>query len=157
MDWLQAIGPAFLMVLGGVISWIVRSWTEELRAARVKLREQQRKVYAEILDPYIRLFADLKTKGAQEAAKRITSYEYRQAAFELNLFGSDTVVRAYNSLLAHAYEAEASGQKDPVKMMLLWGGLLLEIRRSVGHKRTRLNELDMLRTTVKDLDSAMKD
>ncbi len=156
MDWLQALGPTLLMVLGGIISWIVRSWTEELRLARVRLREEQRKVYAEILDPYIRLFTDLKGKGVQEATKKITSYEYRRAAFELNMFGSDRVVRAYNQLLAHAYRAENLGENDPVTMMRLWGRLLLEIRRSLGYKRTKLNELDMLRAMIKDADAALQ-
>lgn len=63
------------MVLGGIISWVVRSRTEELRLARLKLREEQRKIYAEILEPYIRLFAGLKEQEIQEAMKKITSYE----------------------------------------------------------------------------------
>lgn len=145
------------MVLGGIISWVVRSRTEELRLARLKLREEQRKIYAEILEPYIRLFAGLKEQEIQEAMKKITSYEYRRVAFELNLFGSDSVVRAYNNLFAYAYSAESSGKQDPKEMIRLFGKLLLEIRRSLGNRHTKLNELDMLRAMIKDLDAAMRD
>ena len=34
----------------------------------------------------------------------------------------------------------------------LWGRLLLEIRKDVGNKDTELNELDMLRWLIKDID-----
>jgi hypothetical protein len=101
----------------------------------------------------IRLFADLKGQGPIQVIKKITSYEYRKTAFDLNLFGSDEVVRAYNALMKHTYEAEATGKQDPKEMMRLWGRLLLEIRRSLGNKKTKLNEFDMLRAMIKDIDN----
>ncbi len=54
--------------------------------------------------------------------------------------------------MQHVYEAESTGNQDPRKMMSLWGTLLLEIRKSLGNKKTRLNELDMLRGMIKDID-----
>lgn len=152
MDWLQILGPTLLMVLGGIITWFIKSKIEELRAIKEKLREERRNIYALILDPYIRLFADLKGKGPDEALKRITSYDYRKTAFDLNLFGSDEVVLAYNNLMKHTYEAEATGNQDPKEMMRLWGKLLLEIRKSLGNKKTKLNEFDMLRAMIKDIE-----
>ena len=152
MDWLQGFGPTLLMVLGGIIAWFIKSNSEEFHAIEEKLRKERRNIYVQILDPYIRLFADIKVKGPNEALKRITSYNYRKTAFELNLFGSDEVVRAYNNLMKHAYEAETTGIQDPKEMMRLWGKLLLEIRKSLGNKKTKLDEFDMLRTTVKDID-----
>ena len=53
--------------------------------------------------------------------------------------------------MKHTYEAEATGNQDPEKMMRLWGKLLLEIRKSLGNKKTKLNELDMLRAMIKDM------
>ena len=38
-------------------------------------------------------------------------------------------------------------------MMRIWGGLLLEIRRSLGNKKTKLDEFDMLRAMIEDIDS----
>jgi len=151
MDWLQILGPTLLMVLGGIITWFIKSRIEELRAIEEKLREERRNIYAQILDPYIRLFADIKGKGPDEALKRITSYDYRKTAFDLNLFGSDEVIRAFNNLMKHTYEAEATGNQDPEEMMRLWGKLLLEIRKSLGNKKTKLNEFDMLRAMIKDM------
>jgi len=82
----------------------------------------------------------------------MTSYEYRKTAFNLNLFGSDEVVRAYNALMQHTYEAESAEKQDPTKMMSLWGTLLLEIRKSLGNEKTKLDKLDMLRGMIKDID-----
>jgi hypothetical protein len=153
MDWLQILGPTLLMVLGGIITWFIKSRIEELRAIEEKLREERRNIYAQILDPYIRLFADLKGKGPDEALKRVTSYAYRKTAFDLNLFGSDEVIRAFNNLMKHTYEAEATEKQDVGKTMCLWGKLLLEIRKSLGNKKTKLNELDMLRAMIKDMST----
>lgn len=153
MDWLQTgLGPALLMVLGGILTWFIKAKIEELRAIEEKLREERRNIYAQILDPYIHLFADLKGKGPDEALKKITSYDYRKTAFDLNLFGSDEVVLAYNDLMKHTYESEATEKREPNKLMLLWGKLLLEIRKSLGNKKTKLDELDMLRAMIKDID-----
>lgn len=153
MNWLQILGPSLLMVLGGIVTWFIKSRVEELRATEQRLREERRKIYSQILDPYIRLFADLKGQGPAQAIKKITSYDYRRTSFDLNLFGSDEVIRAYNALMKHTYEAESTGKQDSKEMMRLWGSLLLEIRKSLGNKKTKLNELDMLRAMIKDIDS----
>jgi len=152
MLWLQILGPTLLVVLGGVISWFIKSRYEELRTLEEKLREERRKIYSEIISPYISLFADLKGKGQGEAIKKITSYNYKKTAFDLNLFGSDEVVRAYNNLMQHTYKAEDTGNRNPKEMMRLWGKFLLEIRKSLGNKKTALNEFDMLKAMIKDIE-----
>jgi hypothetical protein len=152
MEWLKVLGPTLLMVLGGIITWFTKSKIEELHAIQEKLREERRKTYAQILDPYIRLFSDIKGKGPEKALEKITSYDYKKTAFDLNLFGSDEVVCAYNNLMKHSYEVEVTGNKDPKEMMSLWGTLLLEIRKSLGNKDTKLKKFDMLRAMVKDID-----
>lgn len=55
--------------------------------------------------------------------------------------------------MKHTYEAESTGEQDPKEMMRLWGSLLLEIRRNLGNKKTKLNEFDMLRAMIKDIDN----
>jgi hypothetical protein len=156
MEWVQIIVPSVLVIIGGIVGWLIRSRTEEYRAIRDKLREEQRKIYSDILEPYIELFTDIKGKGSIKATQKITSYDYRKTAFELNLVGSDEVVSAYNTLMQHAYKAEETGDKDPVNILRLWGYLLLEIRRSLGYKSTKLNEWDMLRGMIKDIDEFVK-
>jgi len=153
MNWLQVLGPSLLMVLGGIITWFIKSRVEELRATEERLREERRKIYNQLLDPFIHLFADIKGKGQSQALKKITSYDYKKNAFDLNLFGSDEVVSAFNSLMKHIYETEQTGKQNPKEIMRLWGKLLLEIRRSLGNKKTKLKEFDMLKTLIKDIDN----
>ena len=154
MDWLQILGPTLLVILGGILTWIIRSRIEESRAIQQKLNEERRKTYSEILGPYIRIFADLKGKGPAQAINQIKSYDYRKTAFDLALFGSDNVVRAYNALLQYGYKGEADENKEQrgETYMKLWGKLLLEIRKDVGNKKTGLSELDMLRWLISDID-----
>jgi hypothetical protein len=151
MNWLQVLGPSLLVIVGGIITWFLKSRVEELRATEEKLREERRKIYSQLLDPYVRLFASLKGQDTAQVIKTITSYDYRKTAFDLNLFGSDEVVRAYNALMKYTYQSESAEKKDPKEMMRLWGSLLLEIRKNLGNKKTKLHELDMLRAMIKDI------
>jgi len=159
MDWLQNIlAPLILLLVAGVGSvagYFIRSRGEESRAIQQKLNEERRKAYGEILAPYIRILVDVKNKeGAAKALEEIKSYDYRKTAFDLALFGSDNVVRAYNAFLQYAYKAESGGSEEQraIGYMRLWGQLLLEIRKDVGNKKTRLNERDMLRWLISDIE-----
>ena len=153
MNWLLAIGPSLLMVLGGIITWLIKSRIEELRATEEKLREERRRIYKELLSPYISLFADLSQAGQQKAVRQMTSREYRETSFDFNLFGSDEVINAHIALMQHFYKSEKTGTQDSKKMFRLYGGFLLAIRKSLGNKKTKLNEIDMLISMIKDIDS----
>ena len=80
MDWLEIVLYGLLMIVGGggIFSLIIRSRLEELRAIEERLSLERRKVYGEILDPYIGLFASLalENEGASTSPKitrKITS------------------------------------------------------------------------------------
>jgi len=150
MDWLQILGPTILVIVGGIITWFIKAKIEELRSVEEKLRDKQRKIYVQILEPYIRLFTDTSEQGIKKAIREITSYEYRKTAFELALFGADAVVRAYNELLQHAYKVESGQeQRDHNKILQIMGRFLLEIRKSLGNKRTKLKDAEMLEAMIK--------
>ena len=158
MDWLQIVLAPLLMVVGGIITWIIKSRLEELRATEERFRAERRKIYGEILDPYVELFASLKLKdgGANKIEQKIISYEYRKTIFELGLLGSDDVVRAYNALMQHSFKSAGSDKQDLGEIVRLWGKLRLEIRKSLGNKKTKLNEFDMLRGEIMDIDKLEK-
>ncbi len=153
MEWLQTLVPYILAAVGVIVGWIVRSHTEEKRVLRERLREEQRNVYRKLIDPYIKVISGSKNKGLlQQAIKEIQSHEYRKTVFDVILLGSDNVVIAHNKLIQNTYQAEETGERDTMEMMRLWGSLLLEIRKSLGHKDTELTEKDMLRAMTKDID-----
>lgn len=152
MNLLNALVPSLLMIVGGIITWLLKSRVEELRAAEENLRETRTQTYWDILEPYILLFSDTSKKNIEGVQKTITSLQYKKTAFQLCLLGSDNVVRAYNAMLQHTYKAERTRNQDSKELMRLWGALLIEIRKSLGNKKTKLKEVDMLRGMIKDID-----
>jgi hypothetical protein len=158
MEYLQSLGPTLLLTVGGAVggllTWIIKSKIEELKAIEEKLREDRRKIYEQILDPYIQLLTDV--EDSKEAMKKITSFKYKKTSFNLYLFGSDSVIRIHNQLMQYAFKNEAAKTQDNSVMMLLWGKFLLEIRKSLGNKRTKLNELNMLEGWIKDIEKIRK-
>jgi len=152
-NWLQIVAAPLLVALGGLAAWFIQSRVEQVRATEERLTAERRKVYAEILEPYIRMFAGVKSgEGVKEATEKILSFEYRKTSFELGLVGSDDVVRAYNDMMQFFFKAANEDGQDSSQGILLWGALLLEIRRSLGNKDTKLDALDMLRGMITDIE-----
>lgn len=154
-NWIDALVIPFLLGLGALASWFIRSWVEHRRALEAQLANQRRQTYAEILDPYIKVFvkANMDDPETQAEIERVlTSYEYRRAFFDLGLFGSDDVVRSYNALMQYTFKHDGSQQRDvAIEMLRLWGKLLLSIRRE-GNPGTKLTEWEMLEGMIKDIE-----
>lgn len=75
---------------------------------------------------------------------------------ELNMMGSDDVVRALNELMQYSYGVERDGTSPkPEEMLRYWGRVLLAIRRDLGNKRTKLMDVDMLRGQIRDIDQVI--
>lgn len=156
LDWTHLVVTPIFAAIVGFLVWYVRSQIEALRQAQERLHADRRKVYAEVLNPVIRVFAGIKNpKESQRGLKQIASYDYRHAAFELTLVGSDRVVRAFNDMMQYLYrfDTDAGEQADAMELMRFWGSLLLEIRKSVGNPNTDLSWTDMLRPHITDIDS----
>jgi hypothetical protein len=120
------------------------------------LFEDRRKVYSDVLDPYIRLFAGIKNpEVATQAINDVQSMEYRRAAFDFVLIGADDVVRAFNDLTQYFYSL-SNEQPDAARMMRLWATFLLAIRRNVGDPKTKLAAVEMLRSQITDIDKILQ-
>jgi hypothetical protein len=184
IEWVTAVGaiatPILLAIFAGV-GWAIRRRIEEqqrveeeLRARTRKLEEELRedrlKVYNKILEPFILIFIKdeglarekaYKGKTKEQIAREIMiSVAYKQAAFELSLFGSDNVVRAYNDLMQYFYTQDniVKEQKEgdaltnqAIQVINYFGTLLLEIRKSVGNESTELNNIEMLEWLITDV------
>jgi len=143
------IGPS-LMIIGGIVTWIIKSKIEELQAIEKSLLDERRKIYYDLLSPYIEIFAIEGNK--EKAMKDMLSTEYRKTSFNLNLIGSDNVVNAYNEMMQYTFKTEKLENTDPKQLMILLANFLLEIRKSLGNKKTTLNNIDMLKSMIKDID-----
>ena len=140
----------------GIAVWYFQSQINKIQKEKEKLQDERRKVYADILDPFIRTFAGIQNpQEAQKALRQITSYDYKKTAFEFTLLGSDDVVKSFNSLMVFFYNAQKIGKDNiqPREMIARWGKFLLELRKSLGNPKTALSEIDMLRSLIKDIDN----
>ena len=84
--------------------------------------------------------------------RTMRSSEYRKTGFDLMLVASDNVARSYVNLMKYTYDAENDPDREPSKMMGLFAQLLLEIRKSVGNEKTKLEKKEMLQWLIKDSD-----
>ncbi len=151
MDW---VAQGAITVGVGVVVWYLTSRVESIRREKESLQDERRKIYSQVLEPYIRIFAGAKKPTeTKKAISSITSFEYRRASFELTMIGSDDVVRALNEMMQFSYRMGDGGSSaSPEDLLRYWGGLLLAIRRDLGNKGTKLSEVDMFRSQIKDID-----
>lgn len=145
-----------LMGVSGVFAWMVKSRLEEIRMAQDRLASDRRKLYTELLLPYIKALAGEKAGvDLKELEGNILSVDFRKTSFEVMLIGSDDVVLAYNDLIQYFYQAQPGSASKPFEALRLYGVLLLAIRKSVGNSTTKLDEWDMLRHMINDLDRVL--
>ncbi len=148
------------------------------RDLEAKLREDRLEIYRKIIEPYILVFSkDEKFYEAQQyrpiknriknmskeeyAHEIIASVDYREAGFRLALFGSDSVVRSFNSFFQFAAknkdvdDLQKSGKsKESLKLM---GEFLLEIRKNVGNEETDLKYHEMFAGFIHDIESIVEE
>lgn len=159
MNMVQVLALLLPTLFGtGIITWFVRGKIEEAQQIRERLRAEQRERYAQILNPYIQLFAN--PQRTQEATKVIQSPEYRKEIFDFALVADDAVLRAYIEMMK-IFETVASGtapdESAKLEGLRSFGRVLIELRRSVGNTKTKLSEVDVLRVVgVKDIDNYLE-
>jgi len=161
---------AIVIGSGSIISLYYRGRIAKLSLIQNKLREDRRKFYLELLDPYIFLFAKMptlnqKTRTKEEELKiynefleKVISLEYKRTTFKLSLLGSVDVVKAYNNLTEFTALPNVQQQPDDNQIIImLYATLLLKIRKDLGNKNTllkHLNEKDILKTmNIRDIDT----
>ena len=156
-DWQEVLAVPIMAGVVGLIVWFFQSRIETIKRETERLQDERRKVYIQVFDPYIRILVGSKNPSeTKRALNQVTSFDYRRAAFELNLMGSDDVVRALNEFMQYSYGIDGDrAPANPEVMLRLWGHVLLAIRKDLGNKRTKLEEIDMLKGHIKDIDKVI--
>ena len=149
---LVALGPTLLVIIGGLISWYLKEKSEKYKLHREKLIEEKRSNYIKILEPSIRALAGIRNVKDQKIANElITSFNYQKTVFELMMFGSDDVIKAFNNLQQYVYKNTNSINSKILLEKL--GSVVLEVRKDLGNKNTKLEPLDMLQAVVRDINN----
>ena len=145
-----AILSPILLTVGGIITWFFKSRTESLQLVEERSREKRMETYREILDPIIVLITPTASKvDKDKATSLLSSIKYKKAAFDLITFGSDETVRCYNSMMQYLYNDQ---KKDNIQLLKIFAGLILNIRRDLYSKTTRLRRSEVLEFTITDIE-----
>ncbi len=82
---------------------------------------------------------------------KIDAAGYRRKAFHLLLFADDNVVRAWNKLWYELHHNQADINNIIIHIDNI-GELLVQIRKSLGYPKTKVNRRDMFTWFIKDIE-----
>lgn len=143
---LSVLGP----LGGGVVAWWAQSRIEQNRREAERLRSERAKIYLAVLEPFVNVFSNPKHQ-ATPIEKVLTSKAFQDAAFQINLVGSDRVVKAVNAMFMFFYQTDMEDRSNLIDGLTMYGEMMLAIRRDLGNRKTKLEPFDMLRSRLKDL------
>ena len=142
-------------MIGGGFIWCLRHYLEVIRTKEKRLYQERRELYIDILEPYIRSFTSIHTpKELNKAVQQIKSYDYRKKSCEFNMVASDKVMSSFNNFVQYIYNNKVySDEQNTREFAKYWTKLILECRRDLGSKETKMKEKDMLKNWVSDIDN----
>lgn len=143
---------AILAPIGSLfIGAFLQKKRDQFRLQLEALADKKRDNYLEIIMPLLKILINADNQRALElSTKDILSENYRLTIVELELYGSDGVVRSFNNLFQYIYQ-QNNWKEDPVVILPFLGKILLEVRKELGNKKTRLDEYQMLECLIRDI------
>lgn len=156
---LIAILSPVLITCGGLISWFLKSKKDELINAEERAREFKINTYRKLLEPFIAAFTvSISDEERNREIEKLQSLEYKRAIVDLTTFGSDQTLKTFNKIIQSFYQSDEyrtdpeTWDKYTVKLLALISEFLLEIRRDVYSKKTRLVRSELIESILKDID-----
>ena len=157
---LIAILSPVLLTIGGIISWVIKTKKEESLNSEAKSREFKIETYKILLEPFIAaLTTTISEKVKQREMNKMTSLEYKKAVFDLTTFGSDRAIQVFNKIMHTFFHADiykgdngeyTSGYGN--RLIALLSEFLLQIRKDLYSKKTKLKRSEMLEFMVTDME-----
>jgi len=139
----------------GFLVWFLQNRVSKIHKEQEKLFDQRREIYAEILEPFIRIHVGASDpEELSRATADLKSVAFKRNAFKFSLLAEDKVILAFNEMIGYIASFGDQSQKkpDPQVIMQKWGAFLLVLRKSFGNKDTGLTERDVLRCLLNRLD-----
>lgn len=131
-------------VITGLIVTSTRRIVEKKQELESDLRKEQREVYSE----FMMLFQGI-THGEYTELER--KQKFQELGPKIIFWWSDEAIKLYNQI--RTLGAGASNNQELVaNTMLLWGRLLVRIRKDLGHRKTKLKESDLMGVLMKSGD-----
>jgi len=158
-SFIIAILSPILLTIGGIFTWVIKSKREETLNVEEKAREFKIETYRKLLEPFIAAFTfTLSEEEKNKEVNKLSSLEYRKTVIDLNTFGSDESISIFNKIMQTFYhdddyyvEGKLSDEYT-LRLLALISELLLQIRRDLYSKKTRLIRSDLIEFMLKDID-----
>lgn len=131
-------------VFGSILTLFWTKSIERKREIEQENRKQKVLVYEKFMDFWFRIFVNYIIVN-----KEVPAEEYKEFmgthTQKLLLWASDDVLREYSAFRKSALDGNDT-------LMFQFGKMLMAIRADIGHKNTDVNERDILRTFITDID-----
>jgi hypothetical protein len=146
-----ALLSPILITVGGLITWFLKTRQESLQLSEERSREKRMETYKEILEPFIILITPAASHAEKDKATSIIrSTKYKKATFDFITFGSDETVRCYNSMMQFIFNNQSD---ETMKLIKIFAGLILNIRKDLYSRRTKLKKSEILAFTITDIEN----
>jgi hypothetical protein len=155
MEYVSLILAPILAAVIGFLVWFLQNRISKIQEEQDKLFDQRREIYAEILEPFIRIHVGASDpEELARASAQLKSIEFKRNAFRFSLIAEDEVVRSFNDMIGYiaSFGNQSKRKPDGAVIVEKWGAFLLVLRKSFGNKATELTERDVLRCLLNKLD-----
>lgn len=132
----------------------------ENRIAQIRLQnyDNRKEMYESLLLPFITMFRAAKEKKPVDLIR--LSKQMDKNNIQVHLLGSDEACRAWEDWfqLAQRMETEKDDNKKKfiqLVVMILYARIVLSIRKDLGNEETEIDEIDFLRSFIKDIDDIL--
>lgn len=155
-----AVLSPILLTVGGIISWIIKSKKEDVLNSEAKSREFKIETYKILLEPFIATMTfTLTEKVKQREINKLTTLEYKKAVFDLTTFGSDKAIQIFNKIMQTFFHSDIYKDENGEytsdygnRLIALLSELLLQIRKDLYTKKTKLKRSEMLEFMITDME-----
>jgi hypothetical protein len=140
---LTAVTPVLVLLLGG-LGWLYKHERERRAAAEQQVSERKYQAYVTLMNIFFEQFKT--SRHGQRVSQDKLADLMADANKDLMLFGSDDVLRLYQNWLYNTRR----GLVD----MEQFGGIIVAIRKDMGHHNTSITSDEVLRQLITDYDKA---
>ena len=125
---------------------------ELLKISQAELQIHKTKEFIRFIDYFNDFFAD-KKKQQRLAANQNAKQEFNKHMLDLGVklffFASDATVKKYVEWRQYNLQSGPDGP-DPMRLLTMYGELIVEIRKDLGHEDTKCDHNDFLNIMLKD-------
>lgn len=146
----------FITILIALLSTLLGTLITFASNLQIQIRNEQKPKKIEVYDKVIKFFFDsiLASKlGREPKTEQELVQGFSDMTPDLILWASDDVLNLYIKFRQLANNNMQDSSSNPI---LLFGQMLLAMRKDLGHQNNKLNELLILGTFVNDVENLSK-